>query len=547
LWEKANRSRIERKVFATAMIVSQTASVQTHPMTEKNDSIRWWPAALLFVAATVGIVWVRSQSDWPFQKRNLTTAQILIIAAMLLVLWWTFLSRAPKRIRLTITFGLMGLAMLCAAMFRVRGVSGDLLPIVEFRWADRKLPQAGVNPTQRIATNNISAAAASDFPQFRGTNRDGVLDSPKLDTNWIANPPQVLWRQKIGAAWSGFVVVGQVCITQEQRGTDELVTAYALHTGATIWSHTNNGRYDTVIAGEGPRATPTVSGDRVFTCGATGILNCLDLATGKLIWTRDVMKDSNGKMPQWGYTCSPLIVEDLVVVHGGEEARHSVFAYRVADGSIAWQAGNFPASYSSLSLATLADTPQILAFNHGSVSGHDPTSGTILWERPWGNGNVVCASPVVIGTNRVLFSSGYGVGAELLEISRANSNRLSAQLVWKSIRMKSKFAHMFARDGFLYGLDDGMLACVDLANGSQRWKEGRYGHGQGLVVGENYLLMAESGELVLLRPTPESPNELARFRVLDSKTWNPIALAGDLLLVRNDRESVCLKLITTDQ
>jgi hypothetical protein len=108
--------------------------------------------------------------------------------------------------------------------------------------------------------------------------------------------------------------------------------------------------------------------------------------------------------------------------------------------------------------------------------------------------------------------------------------------------MKSKFAHLFARDGSLYGLDDGIFACVNLADGSQRWKEGRYGHGQGLVVGENYLLMAESGELVLLRPAPDAPNELARFRVFNSKTWNPIALSGDLLLVRNDQEAVCLKL-----
>ena len=148
----------------------------------------------------------------------------------------------------------------------------------------------------------------------------------------------------------------------------------------------------------------------------------------------------------------------------------------------------------------------------------------------------------MVASNRVLFSSGYGVGAQLLEFSQGPTGTLSAQLVWKSPRMKAKFAHIFARDGSLYGLDDGILACVNLADGSQRWKEGRYGHGQGLLVGALYLLMAESGEIVLLRPTPEAPNELARLRVFNSKTWNPIALSGDVLLVRNDQEAVCLKL-----
>jgi outer membrane protein assembly factor BamB len=142
----------------------------------------------------------------------------------------------------------------------------------------------------------------------------------------------------------------------------------------------------------------------------------------------------------------------------------------------------------------------------------------------------------------VLFSAGYGVGAELLELAPAGPDRMTAKPIWKSTRLKAKFAHVYARDGFLYGLDDGMFACVDLADGSLKWKEGRYGHGQGLLVGEHYLLLAESGELVLLRPTPEAPNELARFPVFGAKTWNPPALAGEYLLVRNDLEAACLVL-----
>src|SRR5262249_42251956 len=157
----------------------------------------------------------------------------------------------------------------------------------------------------------------------------------------------------------------------------------------------------------------------------------------------------------------PLLADDLVIVHGGEGAGHSLHAYHVADGAPAWSAGRNSPSYASPALATLAGTPQLLAFNDGSISAHDPTTGALLWERPWGNGNVVCASPVVVGENRVIFSSGYGVGAELLEISRTTAEKFSAKLAWKSVRMKAKFAHLFVRDGCLFGLDDGIFACVD--------------------------------------------------------------------------------------
>jgi len=486
------------------------------------------------------LAWVRGQDEWPFQKRNLAVAQIVIIFSILLLVWWTFLSRAPHRLRLGITFGFVGLAVVCAALFRIRGMSGDLRPIVEFRWA--KPPEFQTSSGGGPNLNTAAVVARPNFPQYLGPNRDGVLVGPKLDTNWTTHPPEVLWRQKVGAGWSGFVIVGEVAITQEQRGANECVVAYELLTGKQLWQHCYPARYSNVIAGEGPRAVPAVVSNRVFTCGSTGILNCLDLGSGKLLWARDLMTESGGKIPQWGYTCSPLVVDDLVIAHGGEAVSRSLFAFKIEDGKPVWTEGASAPSYSAPRFATLADVPQILSFNDGSVSAHHPATGTTLWEKSWGNGNVVCATPVVISTNQVLFSSGYGVGAELLEISRVSTNRLTAKLVWKTIRMKAKFAHLFARDGSLYGLDDGIFACVNLTDGSQRWKEGRYGHGQGLAVGNNYLLMAESGELVLLCPTDEAPNELGRFRVFAAKTWNPIALAGDLLLVRNDQEAACLRL-----
>jgi outer membrane protein assembly factor BamB len=352
----------------------------------------------------------------------------------------------------------------------------------------------------------------------------------------------VLWRQPLGAAWSGFSIVGGRAFTQEQRGSEECVSCYDVATGKLLWLHADQARYATTIAGEGPRATPTVVGDRVLTLGATGLLNCLHAATGRKLWQRDILKDADSAVPEWGLAGSPLVLDGRVIVSAGGSRNKSLLAYAVSDGALLWGGGTAAVSYGAPFVATLAGTPQILAFNTLEITAHDADTGKVLWQRPWGNGYPSVAAPVVVSENRVLFTSGYGVGAELLEVQRTENGRFTATPVWQSIRMKAKFANPVARDGFLYGLDDGILACLDLKDGSQRWKQGRYGHGQGLLVGEHYLLMAESGELVLLRPTPEAPNEIARFRVFNAKTWNPIALAGDLLLVRNDLEAACLRL-----
>jgi outer membrane protein assembly factor BamB len=155
------------------------------------------------------------------------------------------------------------------------------------------------------------------------------------------------------------------------------------------------------------------------------------------------------------------------------------------------------------------------------------------------------AMPQAVGTNRLLVTAGYNVGAALLDFQRNADGAFTVKAAWESKRLKAKFANPYVRDGFVYGLDDGILTCLDLKDGTQRWKEGRHGHGQGLLVGDRFVLMAETGELLLLQPTPDGPDELGRFRVFSDKTWNPVALSGDLLLARNDREAALLRLPRT--
>ena len=508
--------------------------------------IRRWPAILILILLAGAVTVIRTRADQPYQSRNLATLMALVIGSGLLWLWWLLLSRAPWRWRL---LGCGGVALLVGAgvgLFRIRGVSGDLMPILTWRWnTDTARGGTGGTVSTAGAAGNAAKPAGPSgpaFPQFLGPNRDGVLPGLELDRDWASHPPQPIWRQPIGAGWSGFAIVGERALTQEQQGEEECVTCYELGTGRQLWRHADPAHYNTTIAGEGPRCTPTVAGDRVVTLGATGRLNCLELATGRRVWTRDLTKDAEAGAPGWGFSGSPLVHGDKVIVSGGGGNHRSLLAYRLGDGEIAWTGGDAPAGYSSPAFAVLAGTPQFLLFNARRITAHAPDTGAVLWEYPWGLGQPHVAQPVVVAGNQVVFSSGYGVGAELLEVGRGTNGTWAAQRLWKSPRLKSKFANFFALDGHLYGLDDGVLACVTLADGSQKWREGRYGHGQMLRCGPLLLVMAENGELVLLAPTPAAPHELHRFRVFDSKTWNPPALAGEWLLVRNDQMAACLRL-----
>jgi outer membrane protein assembly factor BamB len=472
-----------------------------------------------------------------------------VIAVALLLVWVLVLSRFRWKVRLLAFGSVVGFFVLMAVMFQIHGVTGDLVPVLKFRWKRPVVPVASVPMDQPSSVSHAPAAVTmptDTFPQFLGPLRNATLpDGVKLARDWTAQPPRKLWRQPIGAAWSGFAIVGNRAITLEQRGEDECVVCYNLRTGQGLWIHSDKARYFTTIAGEGPRTTPAITDDKVVTLGGTGILNCLDLATGQVIWSKNIIIENQSRMPEWGVAGSPLVLGDLVIVNPGGKPDRSLVAYRLTNGAFAWSGGDDHESYSSPCAAVLGGVLQILIFNHHAVFGHDAMTGQVLWRQPWDSSQPHVAMPVVLAGDRVLVSSGYGVGSELLQITRDQSATFKVNQLWKTNRLKAKFNNPVTHKGYVYGLDDGILACLDLATGELKWKEGRYGHGQFILVRDLLLVIAENGEVVLLDPVPTGHYELTKFRALDGKTWNPPAMVGDLLVVRNDQEAACYRLPVT--
>ncbi len=503
-------------------------------------SIRWWPAAVVLGLGLAAQLWLRLAGGRDGQEKFMLGVLVGAVTVLLLVVWLLFLSRLRWRVRLLAFGGLVLLGVLLGASLEIRGVTGDLVPIFAWKWEPAETGAAEGAAAAPVGARVLSSP--HDYPGFLGPGRDASVPAVRLASDWDERPPRELWRRPVGAGWSAFAIAGELAVTQEQHGDEERVVAYDLATGEPVWSHADPGRYETTIAGPGPRATPTIRDGVVYTMGALGRLNALELASGRLLWSRDVLAEHDTQHPEWGKSCSPLVLDELVVVSVGERQGPSLVAYDRATGEPRWAAGSDRASYSSPLVAELDGRRQIVIFNRESVSGHDPATGVELWRFPWPSQQPNVAMPVPIGGDRLLVSSGYGLGSKLLELRADGDGGMSAELVWESPRLKAKFTNVVVHGGRVYGLDDGVLVCLDPENGERCWKRGRYGHGQMILAGALLLVLSERGELVLVEPTPEEHRELASLQVLDGKSWNPPALAGARLLVRNDREAAAYEL-----
>ena len=485
---------------------------------------------------------------------NVFTVVLSVPFLLIGIVWFLFISKFRRRTRFG-SFGLVLLAVvLFIVLFEVENYTGSLVPSYRFRFAEpRALEGAGILAAERI---DLLTTTADDFPGFLGPDRSTRIPGVELARDWERRPPELVWRQGVGAGWSGFAVVNGYAVTMEQRGESETVTAYSLDTGELQWVHARPVRFEHVLGGVGPRSTPLIDEGRVYALFTDGLLVCLDGGTGKMLWEKDLLAEY-GVTPeqefrniQYGRSNSPLVVGDLLVVPAGgnpERPPASLAAYHKRTGEKIWEGGNRQISFSSPRLATVAGMEQILILNENTASGYNPETGEMLWEHPWPGvtaASATASQAVPVPPDRVFMSKGYGEGAALIRLVPRDDGTFKAQQLWHNHRtLRTKFTNVVIVDGHVYGLSEGILECVDLETGTRVWKRGRYGHGQILGVGDDLLVLAEDGEVVLIDLSPERPNDvLARFQAIEGQTWNNIALYGPYLAVRNAREAAVYKL-----
>ena len=404
-------------------------------------------------------------------------------------------------------------------------------------------PPSGEPSSKRAEPRAVSAppAAPVAWPGFRGPARDSAVSGIRFATDWSATQPAELWRRPIGPGWSSFAIEGNVVFTQEQRGEEEVVSAYRLNTGDPVWRHGDPVRFYESNGGAGPRATPTVQDGHVYSLGATGILNALDARTGARIWTRDAQADTDAPRPGWGFAGSPLVVDGvLIVATSGRLA-----AYARDSGELRWTRPTGGGGYSSPHYATIDGVPQVLLMSGGGVTSVAPTDGAVLWESRGVDG-VSIVQPALAEDGDILVAAGDmmgGSGIRRIGASRSGDSWNVAER-WTTRGLKPYFNDFVVHNGHAYGFDGTILSCIELASGERRWKGGRYGAGQMMLLREQnvLLVLSEDGELVLVAATPDKHSELTRFKAIEGKTWNHPVLTGDVLLVRNGEEMAAFRL-----
>ena len=500
--------------------------------------------AILWIVVNVIVVWT---CTGPFFPRSYAAPGYTL--ASLWVLWLAWLPLLPLRTcsKLVVLCVLAGLGAGFFLVYEVEGVMGG--EQVNFAWRKWGTPAytqpALISAPKAAPPEESQDDLRFDYPQFLGPTRTAGLPEVRLNLDWPSHPPRELWRRSVGAGWGSFAVVGDRAVTQEQRGEDECVVCYRLQTGEETWCHGYRTRFSSGYGGVGPRATPAIDSGEVFAVGATGVLSCLDLSTGTVRWSKDILEDNRASSQTHGVCASPLVLDELVIVCPTGESGPTLAAYHRDTGRRIWQAGTDRAGYSSPILADVHGTGQVVVFSTSQVAAFDPATGDPRWEFAWSNSEGVNASQPVVHAgrrNHVLVSTGYGKGSAWFEVAQDAGGEFRTETHWTSHRFRAKFTTPVEEDGRVYALDEGVLACLDVETGERLWKRGRYGHGQILLAGAALVILSEFGDVVLVELTEDGPVEAGTLSALHAKTWNHPALAGPFLLVRNDREAACYRL-----
>ena len=407
-----------------------------------------------------------------------------------------------------------------------------------------------------LLCSGILTASAAEWPQWRGPNRDGVSGEVGLLKEWSPNGPKVLWKVPLGEGFSGISVSQGRVYTMFSEGNDEFVVCLDATDGEEIWRFRSDKNYHEGQGGNGPRATPTIDGDLLFTISAYGKLYALNAANGQELWSHDLQQKFGSNMPRWGFSTSPLVDGELLLVEVGGKGEKSIVAFNKNSGDVIWSSHKDKLGYSSPIAITVKGVRQIICFTGTKLVSVSPTDGTIYWKYPWKTGyDVNAATPVFIPPDKVFISSGYDKGAAVLQMRvfvspdddraatdqiRENQGTVRIEEIWKNRKMKNQFASSVLHENYLYGFDNSILKCIEANTGEEQWKSRGFGKGTVILADGHLIILSDRGKLGLAEATPAGYIEKASAKVLSGLCWTAPTLAGGKLYVRNEEEIACL-------
>jgi outer membrane protein assembly factor BamB len=508
-----------------------------------------WREKLALVIAGIVIPLIASQiSDFDDALRTTMWIYGVPLAELMITLALSIWSQASRRCLMAIV--LLGLGWSSFSLVRNEGFDGDYYAEFRWRWSPRHedtlpelTPQSGGIPE----TSENADAPMNDliWSQYRGPEGNGASDEEIAPMDWTANPPKELWRISIGPGWGSFAYNNQKLFTQEQRGEKEYVTCYSAADGRAIWTHADETRFNEVVSGAGPRSTPSVANGYVFALGGTGLLTCLNELDGTVVWQKNLVTDFGAPIPMWGFSGSPLILDDKLIIFAGGPGKNGLLALACATGNTLWGFPSTDMNYTTARPMTVCGQAFLVFCDSKGAHAIDPKDGSAIWTfKPelWKGPAMV--DPQQIGPESLIVGLGDGVGTARLEVSKTDE-RWTVMEAWSSTKLRPSFNDSVVFDSSVYGFNQAIFSCIDATTGERKWQGGRYGFGQAILLKKagQILVAAENGDLVLLQATSQKLMELSRLPMLNDKTWNHPIIANKRLFLRNGKTAVCLQLV----